>query len=637
MRKGKSGKYIIAVLTFIILVIGSGCSIEPIGTLTGEESPFDKTINSKEDSNEKDLTSDSEEVVVTYDQVDYNSDEAIVQTTEAKEIKGYFEGEYFAQIVTTKKSSVIFIDDKTGEHLDLLEIAHGEDEWLSDVSVSDDFHRIDYELTSATQSKGFVHDLTQNTTFAVEAYSEPLSETMDQTVYDKVIANGVVMNPGDESYKFGYDIGIMDNKIVKITDQTLEGKEIIDASGLMVSPGFIDVLTFNMTDIGAKYKILDGVTSGLSIHGCTDDFDAFFAQYNRYGCYINYGGAVFAVRLRWEEGLGNFGVPTEEQIEHMAQRAREEIEAGGIALAFSPEYYPGTTSEEIKALMAVAAEYDIPTHFHARYSAISGEHTGIEGVEEVIAYAKELNAKVQFMHLHSTGGTGVMDEALAMINQARDQGYEVDYDIYPYDSWASRIEWERYREGWQERYGITYSDLQMAGTSVRLTEKTFNEYREGEGGLCIAFAMDEGEMLAALSEPYAMVGSDGCIEEESGGNDHFRGAGTFSRILGKYVRDENAFSLMDGVKKMTYNSAKHFEDFSEAMALRGRLEEGCIADITIFDYKSIIDMSTPQAPATPSEGIYYVLVNGEIGVSEGELVKSVRAGQPIASDYREDN
>ncbi len=373
------------------------------------------------------------------------------------------------------------------------------------------------------------------------------------------------------------------------------------------------------------------------IYPCTvvqKTLKVFFDRYDKYNTHVNYGGAIFAIKIRRERGLSNFGKPSQEDVDYMAERVREEILAGGVALAFSPEYYPGTSAEEIKAMMAVAAEYDIPTHFHARYSSITGEDLGIRGVREVLDYALELDARVQFMHLHSTGGgTGMMDEALAMIDEARAQGAKVTIDLYPYDSWASRLNMQRFRDGWQERYGITYQDLQIAGTSIILNKNTFNTYK-AQGSLAIAYAMNENEMLDALSQDYAMVGSDGNIEHETEANNHFRGAGTFSRILGKYVRDENVFSLMDGLSKMTIVSAKHLESVSEAMALRGgRLQEGCIADITVFDYRTVIDQSTAEKPATESQGIVHVLVNGEIGLMDGEFIKSVRAGQPIMSDF----
>ncbi len=140
-------------------------------------------------------------------------------------------------------------------------------------------------------------------------------------------------------------------------------------------------------------------------------------------------------------------------------------------------------------------------------------------------------------------------------------------------------------------------------------------------------------MLLALRQDDAMVGSDETISQEGAANDHFRGAGTFSKILGKYVRDENEFSLMDGLKKMTINSAKFLEAFTPAMAIRGRLKEETIADITIFDYKTILDQSTAEKPATQSIGIHYVLVSGQLGVDENGLVSSMHGGKPIRSEF----
>src|SRR5690606_34268538 len=233
--------------------------------------------------------------------------------------------------------------------------------------------------------------------------------------------------------------------------------------------------------MAAKFKIGDGVTTNLSMHGCTVDFHGFFNQYEKYPTSVNYGGALFAVRLRYEAGLGNHGTPTQEQIDYMVNRAREEIKKGALSVAFSPEYYPGTSPEEIKAIMKVAKEYGLVTHFHGRHSSITGEHTSIDSVKEVLGYARELDAPVHFMHLHSTGGTGAMDEALALIEEARAEGYQVTYDVYPYDSWATNISFERLAGDWQTRFGITYSDIQVAGTTERLTEETFPIHRARGG------------------------------------------------------------------------------------------------------------------------------------------------------------
>lgn len=687
----------IGIMVVISIFLLAGCFAKPVGGGTGEESVFDKTIDKQIAlDNEANgiipriegmrINNDMLEIVVEVDkkkdyykvpllkgQIDLNNLQKIdswvpILEEEKKSIaiSGYLKGTYHIENISESISSIVFEDDILKKHIDLLEINHKKEEKISNVRIANDFKLIYYEIVSSKRRDSIIHDLATNThqIIAKKDMDILLSDSgkiivvkhdikdniiniinildlidvqpaeIDENIYDVVIKNGIVTDPNTNTYKFGYDIGIKGDTIEQISDTDLIGNKTIDATGLIVSPGFIDMLGVNLSDTIAKYKITDGVTTNLSLHGCTADFKTFFRGYEKYPTYINYGGAIFAVKIRYERGLGAYGTPTEEDIVYMADRVREEIEAGGIALAFSPEYYPGTNSEEIRAMMEVAVEYDIPIHFHGRYSAVVGEYTGIDGVKEVIEYAKELNARVQFMHLHSTGGTGMIDEALDLINKARERGYDITYDVYPYDSWASEISGKRYEAGWQERYDITYNDLQMAGTKDKLTRKTFDEYRE-EGGLCIAYALNEDEMIQALSEPYAMVGSDGNIDEENSAKNHYRGAGTFSRVLGKYVREENSFSLMEGLRKMTINSAKHLEEISEDMAKRGRLEEGCIADITIFDYKTIADKSTAEAPATTSTGIHYVLVSGTISLDETGLIKSVRAGQAIKSDFLE--
>lgn len=581
-------------------------------------------------------------------------------TTGVAYLEGYLDGYYYGKAISDKEASVVFVEkDQIGlSHLDLISLPIGQGEKLVYLKLTKDLNTLLYALDKDGQLSYFRHELDKNETRPVGepgqwvlmddlgsmillnaavkeetvAYTYEASNqdqpTADNQVYDIVLRNGIIMDPSTDTIKFGYDLGLIGDTIKTISDATLEGQEIIDVTGLIVSPGFIDMLGFNMNTTVAKYKITDGVTTNLSMHGCTNNFDAWFKAYDANPPYVNYGGAVFAIKIREEAGLDYYRKPTEDQITFMAKRVEEEILAGGVALAFSPEYYPGTTPEEIRAMMKVAVKYNIPTHFHLRYSSITGEDIGIKGVEEAVGYAKELGARVQIMHLHSTGGTGMMVEALDMINAARAEGADITFDIYPYDSWASQLQMARFREGWQDRYGITYEDLQIAGTKDRLNQETFSYYKH-VGGLCIAYAMEEAEMLMALSEPYAMVGSDGNIDREDAANNHFRGAGTFSRILGKYVREEDVFSLMEGLRKMTINSARQLEPITQDMALRGRLLEGMIGDITVFDYKSILDQSTAEVPATPSKGIAYVLVNGQIGLRDYTLDTSVRAGSSI--------
>ncbi|MGV8145570.1 MAG: amidohydrolase family protein [Alkaliphilus sp.] len=468
-------------------------------------------------------------------------------------------------------------------------------------------------------------------TFNIDDFVVEYVVFMPKKEFDLVIKDGIVFDPEKEAIKIGFNIGIIDNIIESITNSDIKGKREIDAHGLIVSPGFIDMLSFNPNLVGAKYKIGDGVTTNLSMHGCTNNFEAFFARYERWPTLVNHGGAVFMVQIRMELGIGHFSEATKEQIEHIAMRTREEIESGALGLAFSPEYYPGTNSEEIKAAMRVASEYNIWTHFHGRHSSLVGEYTSIDTVIEVLDYARELDTPVHFMHLHSTGGTGVMKEALELIREARLDGYEVNFDIYPYDSWATNIGSARFDGDWKSKFGISYSDLQIAGTTNFVTAEDFEDHRKNQTKV-IAFAMDEQEVIMAMREYYSMIGSDSIVTSDPSLN-HPRASGAFARFFGRYVRDQNIMPLMEGVKKTSFLTAKQLEPISEDMKKRGRLKEGAIADITIFDYAKIIDTSSPEIPASLSEGIEFVIVSGVVIKDEKGIDTSKRHGKPIRNNF----
>ncbi len=131
---------------------------------------------------------------------------------------------------------------------------------------------------------------------------------------------------------------------------------------------------------------------------------------------------------------------------------------------------------------------------------------------------------------------------------------------------------------------------------------------------------------SAIASPLTMIASDGLINN---GRGHPRTTGTFSRVLGKYVREEGVLTLMDALSRMTIRPARRLEGYVPAMLSKGRLKEGADADITIFDATTIIDRATYTEPTNPSDGIEYVFVNGVLVVNEGELVPDVRSGRAI--------
>jgi dihydroorotase len=199
-------------------------------------------------------------------------------------------------------------------------------------------------------------------------------------------------------------------------------------------------------------------------------------------------------------------------------------------------------------------------------------------------------------------------------------------DIHPYLANSTRLESALYDPGWQERFGgIDYDSIMLVETGERLNEETFHYWRE-KGATIITFFIPKREMVMALQHPFVMVASDGVISRGMG---HPRGAGTFSRVLGHFVREEGLLTLMEALRKTTLMPAQRIEHSAPSMRYRGRLSVGAYADITIFDPKTIVDRATYENSAQYSEGVRFVLVNGTLVVDGGALVEGVAPGREI--------
>jgi N-acyl-D-aspartate/D-glutamate deacylase len=327
-------------------------------------------------------------------------------------------------------------------------------------------------------------------------------------------------------------------------------------------------------------------------------------------------------------GLDPDDEPTRSQISQLADLVREELPKGWIGVDFEPEYWPGTTFEEMVELAKVAKEFEVPCFFHGRSSAVG---TNAATLDEIINVGKESGASVHVEHIISTGGTFDMASSLARIDRARDQGYDVTACMYPYTYWATYINSPRYSDGWQERFRITYSDLQVAGTSERLTEYTFNQLRgSDENPLTAAYAIPSGDVDTCIQCPWVMIGSDAIL---TSGNNHPRATGCFSRTLGLYSREKELISLKDALAKMTILPARRLEKRVPALRKKGRIQRGADADITIFDPERVIDRSTVARPAVASAGIDYVLIAGQVVKNPEGLDPTKTFGKPIKGDF----
>jgi dihydroorotase len=212
-----------------------------------------------------------------------------------------------------------------------------------------------------------------------------------------------------------------------------------------------------------------------------------------------------------------------------------------------------------------------------------------------------------------------------MIGEARARNLDVTTECYPYIAGMTDIKSAIFNEGWQEVFGIEYKDLQWAATGERLTKESFERYRK-QGGMVAIFSMTEEIVEKALKNPLTMIASDGIL---ASGKGHPRTAGTYTRVLGRYVRERGALSLMDALRKMTLMPAQRLERRVPSMKNKGRIRVGADADFVIFDTASVIDKSTYDEPAKYAEGVKYVLVNGVVVVKDGNLQTDVYPGRPV--------
>ncbi|HJP92141.1 MAG TPA: amidohydrolase family protein [Pyrinomonadaceae bacterium] len=450
--------------------------------------------------------------------------------------------------------------------------------------------------------------------------------------YDLVILNGRVIDPESRTDSIR-NLGISNGAIKAITTQKLVGRAVIDAHGLVVSPGFIDLHQHGQDDENYRFKAMDGVTTALELEVGTGDVDAWYAQREQKSL-INYGVSAGHLAARMAamhepvtflpSGAAAHRAATDSEIAEMKQRLEDGLKRGAVAVGFGIQYTPNASRWEILEMFRVAARYGASCHVHMRHAGVKEPASSVQALEEVISAAAITGAPLHVVHIQSTGGPAT-PKLLQMIGEAKSRNLDVTTECYPYIAGMTDIKSAIFDEGWQEVFDIDYKDLQWAATGERLTKETFDRYRK-TGGMVAVFSMTEEVVTAAIKSPLTMIASDGILEQGKG---HPRTAGTYSRVLGHYVREQHALSLIDALTKMTLMPAQRLERRVPSMKNKGRIRIGADADLTIFDPQTIIDRSTFQEPAKYSEGVKFVIVNGVLVVKDGYLQTNVHPGLPI--------
>jgi N-acyl-D-aspartate/D-glutamate deacylase len=459
----------------------------------------------------------------------------------------------------------------------------------------------------------------------------PFTKTHAAQDYDLVIANGRVVDP-ESGLDAVRNVGVSGGRIVAISSDALHGRTTLDATGLVVAPGFIDLHEHGQEPRNYQFQAHDGVTTSLELEVGTDDIDSWYAARENKSL-INFGVSVghIPVRMRVMHDPGTF-LPsgdaahrpaTPEELNSIEAAIEKGLQRGALAVGMGVNYTSAATHQEIIEMFRRASQYRAPVHVHLRYAGMKEPNTGLTGLEEVLAAAAATGAPLHVVHITSMGLRDT-PQLIAMVEGAQKHGIDVTTECYPYIASSTRLESAIFDPGWQESMGVSYHDLQWTETGERLTAETFEKYRK-QGGLIVNFNIPENAARMAVANPMIMIASDGV--GGGGPKIHPRGQGTFSRVLGHYVREEKALDLMTALRKMTLMPAMRLEKRAPLFLNKGRIKLGSDADITVFDPGKIIDRATFEEPLQYSDGIRFVLVNGIPVLQDGNLVDGIFPGR----------
>ncbi len=524
----------------------------------------------------------------------------------------------------------------------------------------------------------------------------------------EIVVRGGMVIDGTGARRRRADVAIRSGRIAAVGELgEWQAEVVLEAAGLAVAPGFIDMHTHSdlslLLNPRAESKIRQGVTTevigqcgfspapapasrreavrssfgewGEKVDWTWGSFGEYLEAFQAQGTSVNVvpvvgHGTIRSVVMGQEDRR-----PTEGDLRRMREVVARAMEEGAFGLSSGLYYAPGMFADtgELVALASVMSEAG-----GVYFSHIRGEGRDLlSSLREAIEIGRRAGVPVQISHLKAEGKQhwGRTEEALALIEEGRESGVDVGFDVYPYTAWNTSL--AQMLPGWAREGGVEaiVSRLTDGTTRARIGEEIAEEAAADPGrwerrllasanternrrvqGSTIAkisaergrppietvldilveerldasmvgFGMCEEDVRRVLSHPLATIGSDSASQAPYGilgeGHPHPRTYGTFARVLGHYAREEKLFSLEEGVAKMTGRAAERL-----GLKDRGRIAEGMAADVVVFDPERIVDMATYEVPHQYAAGVRWVIVNGKVEL-EGEEHQRRLAGRTL--------
>ncbi|WP_353112994.1 amidohydrolase family protein [Microbacterium sp.] len=491
-----------------------------------------------------------------------------------------------------------------------------------------------------------------------------------------LLRSGRVIDPAARTDRVG-DVLVRDGKVVEVGEAVAapDGAEIIDATGLIVGPGFIDLHSHTHSIAGHRLQAMDGVTTALDLEAGVAPVDTAYARAAAEGRPLNYGfsaswGIARAAALigltpdaTFVQGLAVLDDPEWQRSSSPAELRswlsflEDEIADGALGIGILLGYAPQSDPAEFLATAALAARAGVPTYTHVRELVEADARTPIDGSTEIVRAAIETGAHMHHCHVNSTSRRHI-DRVLGMIERSRAEGAPVTLETYPYGAGSTGIGAFFLAPERLSAWGITPRDIMIVETGERVRD--LNELAalraKDPGMLCVVHFLDEEQsadaalvrrslafpdsIVASDAMPIVWPSADGAVTESAqwplppGARVHPRNAGTFAKALRLMVRESGAWDWVEAFRRCSYLPARVLDSATSAAAAKGRLDVGADADIVVLDPATITDRATFTDPIRPSLGVRHLIVAGESVVRDGGIRVDAFPGRPVRGTPR---
>lgn len=485
-----------------------------------------------------------------------------------------------------------------------------------------------------------------------------------------VISGGRVVDPASGMDVVG-DVALIDGKVAALGTGLGGAEHVIDATGLVVAPGFIDLHAHGQSIPADRMQAFDGVTTTLDLEAGVMPVASWYRRQAAEGRILNYGAATnwaFArigamVGTNEESSLEAFGramrdrrwmdnIATEAEVAGIIDRITQGLDEGGIGIGILNAYAPGAGVQELVEVCRLAAAKNVPTFTHVAYMARIDPQSAAEAYIRLIGYAAATGAHMHICHFNSSSKTDIA-RCYDLVRNAQLKGLNITVEAYPYGTGSTVLAAAFFSDPhFESRNGLGYDSVQRVtdGHRFRDRDELLAAQAEDPSQLVLWHVLDtehnerHRELLdMAVLYPDGAIASDAMpwsmpdgstytgdawpLPEEA--TSHPRSAGCFTRFIRHWVRERQAVPLIEGIRKVSLIPAQILEASTPAMAGKGRLAVGADADVVVFDYDTLSDRAEFTAMNRPAEGVRHLIVSGVPVIADGVMDVAARPGRPV--------